>query len=190
MTTPETETPGALRRLLGGLRDSLAGGPPKAPRPAGSDPRKRLIDAVADHLPDADEDTRWIVTAIAGLLACVAYADGQLTEDEVRAIRDELGRLHGMHPRGVEAIVGVLRAHARDLSALGDQEWSRVVREAGDRELRIEVLEVCVDLAAADRVITLAEVNHLRRLAPALGLSQAEYDALQARHRDKLEILR
>jgi uncharacterized tellurite resistance protein B-like protein len=65
-----------------------------------------------------------------------------------------------------------------------------VLRDLGDDELRREVLEMLVDLAAEDGVITSAESNLLRRLTSALGLTQEDYNTAQARHKERLAVLR
>nr|MCU0677346.1 TerB family tellurite resistance protein [Myxococcota bacterium] len=70
-----------------------------------------------------------------------------------------------------------------------DLAHAAVVRELLDRDGRLEVLDTLLEVAAADGVIATSETNLLRRLATALGLTQADYTALQSRHRDKLGVL-
>ncbi len=166
----------ALERLLSG--------PEKA---ADRDHPMALV--VREQMPDAAEDTQRLVTAVAGLLACVAYADREFSKPEQHAMRAELARLPGMAPAGAERIVGALSADIRQIVANGDHGWVRDLRELTTREQRLEILDVLLDLAAADGVIDHAEVNYLRRLATQLGLEQQEYNAAQARHRDKLGLL-
>lgn len=166
----------ALERLLSG---------PDEP----ADRDHPLAVAVRAQMPDAAEATQRVVTAVAGLLACVAYADREFSEPEQRAIRDELARIHGMSPEGAERVVGLLVADIQPIARSGDHGWVRDLRELTDREQRLEILEVLLDLAAADGVIDHAEVNYLRRLSTQLGLEQREYNAAQARHRDKLGLI-
>ncbi|MFW5740215.1 MAG: TerB family tellurite resistance protein, partial [Myxococcota bacterium] len=64
--------------------------------------------------------------------------------------------------------------------------FTRDLKELTEPHVRREILDVLVDLAAADGEIALPEVNLLRQLTTALGLTQADYNASQARHRDKL----
>ena len=63
-------------------------------------------------------------------------------------------------------------------------------RELGDRELRVEVLDVLVDVAAADGVLSTPETNLLRQVTTALGLSQTDYNEAQSRHRERLTALK
>ena len=75
------------------------------------------------------------------------------------------------------------------MALLGDHDWTRDLRELADRELRLEVLEVLIEMAVADHVLKHDEQTQLRRIAKALSLTQDDYNALQAKHRDKLSTL-
>jgi uncharacterized tellurite resistance protein B-like protein len=157
-----------------------------APSPATT----KLEEAVREHLPAADTRTMKLVVALAGLLGTVAYADRDYSDAEERRIRTELGRVSGLTDTGVDAICAVLRQHILTIATVEAPIYAREVREFGEREFRLEVLDALVDLAAADDDISVAETNVLRGLVPALGLSQADYNAAQSRHRDKLSVLR
>jgi uncharacterized tellurite resistance protein B-like protein len=147
-----------------------------------------LEQTVRAHLTDA-EGAR-IVAAIAGLLGTVAYADRQYAAVEEQRIRQELARVHGLTAAGVEAICAVLREHIVEISTVEAPVYARELLDLADRDLRLEVLDALVDLAAADDEITVAETNVLRLTATALGLTQQDYNAAQARHVDKLKVLR
>ncbi len=170
-------------RLFAALERLLSG--PDEP----ADRDHPLAVAVRAQMPEAAEDTRRLVTAVAGLLACVAYADREFSEPEQAAIRAELARIHGMSEEGAARVVAILADDIRPIVANGDHGWVRDLRELTEREQRLEILEVLLDLAAADGVIDHSEVNYLRRLSTQLGLEQREYNAAQARHRDKLGML-
>ncbi len=159
-------------------------------KPATPEARDRLAEIVEQYLGDADAATRRIVTAVAGLLAKIAYADGNYSPQEETAIRTELGRVHGLSQAGVDAICGLLADHISHVALLGDHDWTRDLRELAERELRVEVLEVLVEMAVADHVLTHDEQSQLRRIAKALSLTQDEYNAIQAKHRDKLSTLK
>lgn len=162
-------------------------------RPSKSDAKsaeqRALFEVVQAHMPGADEESVRIVTAIAGLLAGVAYADRDLSAEEEARIRSELARVQALDTRGIDAICDALRAHVVHHATTLAPRYTRELRELADRDLRLEVLEVLVDLAAADGKISHREVTHLRQTASALGLTQADYNTLQARHRDKLSFL-
>jgi uncharacterized tellurite resistance protein B-like protein len=160
--------------------------PPEKPKTAIA----QLEALVAGHLPSADEDTRAVVVAIAGLLAGVAYADRQYQEAEQAHVSEALARVHGLSPAGVQAICDALRQHLLEIASINPQQHTRRLRELGDLELRRDVLDALVDLAAADEELTMTETELLRRTATALGLTQDDYLAAQARHKQRLSVLR
>jgi uncharacterized tellurite resistance protein B-like protein len=157
---------------------------------AGSVAGTRLAEVVKLALPGADDETQRLVVAVAGLLATVAYADRDYVPAEEARIVQELSRIQGLGDRGVEAIRNVLREHILTIATVEAPIYARELRELGDHEFRREVLDALVDIAAADDEISMAETNVLRTTATALGLSQSDYNASQARHRDKLRILK
>lgn len=156
------------------------------PGAAGKD-IKQLVRA---HLADADEATCALISAIAGLLACVAYADRRYGAEEQAQVRAIVSRIAGLEPKGVEAICGALREHGQAIAVANVQQFTRELRERAERGLRLEVLDALCDLAAADGELSLAETDLLRRTTSALGLSQDDYFASQSRHRERLSVLK
>jgi uncharacterized tellurite resistance protein B-like protein len=162
----------------------------RAPNPPvlqGQDRLERLIRA---HLPDADDETRRLAGALTGLLACVAYADRKYDVTEQAHTREALQRVHGLGTAGVDAICEALQLHIAELATTNMQVHTRQLRELSELELRREVLDVLVDLAAADGELSLVETDLLRRTTAAMGLTQDDYLAAQARHRERLSVLR
>jgi uncharacterized tellurite resistance protein B-like protein len=159
----------------------------KAEIPAGA---QEILYRVREHLPDADDDTARVVAALGGLLAAVAYADREYSSDEEAVVRKLLERVSGMTPAGIEAICDAMRRHVVEASTVGVTRFTRELRELGDAELRLEVLDALVDLAAADGRVTMSETNLLRQITTSLGLSQSDYNEAQARHKDRLSILK
>jgi uncharacterized tellurite resistance protein B-like protein len=151
---------------------------------------KTLEATVTEALPLADRETVLTVVAIAGLLGAVAYADRSYSADERKRVRAELARLNGMSETGAEAVATLLEKRLVELSTIETPRFCRVLRDLADDELRREVLGMLVDLAAEDGVITSAESNVLRRLTSSLGLGQDDYNAAQARHKERLGVLR
>jgi uncharacterized tellurite resistance protein B-like protein len=68
--------------------------------------------------------------------------------------------------------------------------YSRILRDLADRELRVQVLDMLLALAAADESVTTAETNFIRQTATALGLTQSDYNALQDKYKEYLSVLR
>jgi uncharacterized tellurite resistance protein B-like protein len=153
-------------------------------------PTDRLQQLVRMHLPEADDDTHAIVFGLAGLLACVAYADREFDAAEQLRARDALSSIQDLSAEGVAAICVALREHVGEIASVNPQAYTRALRDRTLVSVRVEVLDVLVDLGAADGELTLAETDLLRRTTAALGLSPDEYLTSQSRHRDKLRVLR
>lgn len=149
-----------------------------------------LRQAVERELPGADAETVTVVTSIVGLLGAVAYADRNYSQHEEARVRQELARVHGMTEQGIDAICNVLRRHVVEISTVEIPRYARALVELADEELRREVLEALLDLAAADASISLTETNLLRQITKSLGLSQQDYLEAQHRHRQHLEALK
>lgn len=163
------------------LKDAAATPPPEG--------AEQIYATVRRELTHADEETVLVVTAMVGLLGVIAYADRDYTEDEEHRVRTELSRVEGLDGSGVEAICAALRAHIIEVSTVQAPRYARVLRELADRDLRVQILGIMVEIAAADSVITSAETNTLRQLTTALGLEQHDYNRAQAAHRDRLGVL-
>jgi len=95
-----------------------------------------------------------------------------------------------MTAAGIEAICAVLRRHILEVATVQLPRYARELVALADRELRFDILQVLVDVAASDGNITHAETNMLRTVTTALGLDQRDYNAAQARHREKLSALK
>lgn len=150
----------------------------------------RIEALVRQHMGGDDDETLELVIAVTGMLASVAYADREYTEDERTHVRECLQRMDGLPPSGVDAICATLDAHIVEVASLSTQPYTRALRELADKHLRREVLDVLVDLAASDGEVAMAEQDLLRRATSAMGLDQDDYVASQARHRERLSVLK
>jgi uncharacterized tellurite resistance protein B-like protein len=149
-----------------------------------------LYEAVRAALGDDDDLHVRIVASVAALLLCVAYADLEYAPEEEEVLRTTLERVNGLDAQGVAAILRVLREHTVIIASGEASTYARELLELTEEDFRSELLDVLVDLAAADESITVAETNMLRSVARSLGLSQARYNQSQARHREKLSVLK
>jgi uncharacterized tellurite resistance protein B-like protein len=159
-------------------------------KPATSGSTATLAAVVSEHMPDDDQPTRELVAAVAGLLASVAYADRAFSEQEQQHVHEVLGRIAGLSERGAAAIFAVLQRQGALIAVSNMHAYTRHLRENAELPLRREVLDALLDLAASDGAISLTESDLLRRTANALGLEQDDYLRAQAKHRDRLSVLK
>jgi uncharacterized tellurite resistance protein B-like protein len=161
-----------------------------ASRGSASEGPGNLESAVRAELKDADQETVAVVTAIAGLLGAVAYADRDFSTEEQLQVRLELGRIQGMTPAGVDAVCAAIRRCVLEIATVETPGYARALRELADHELRFQVLEILVALSAADQTITTAETNVLRQITTSLGLTQQDYNDAQAKFVHRLGVLK
>jgi uncharacterized tellurite resistance protein B-like protein len=154
--------------------------------PSASD---ELMALVRRSLPEADAQTAAIIGAVAGLLAVIAYADRVYTDEEKAQVQASLARMHGLSAGSVNAIGLLLEVRIAELAHESLQIYTRVLYEGMERPARLEVLDLLMDLAAADQVLSMDETNMLRRVARGLGLTDQEYLTSQDRHRARLSLL-
>jgi len=155
------------------------------------DEQLSLLRVVRTHLPaDAPDADVKIIAAVAGLLGQVAYADRPYLAAEEARIRAALGGIPALGASGVEAICTTLRESIATVADVEAHAYAKYLAELADRDLRLHVLDLLLDVAAADDAVSVVEVNLLRRLTDVLGLTQADYNASQERHRDKLTTIR
>ncbi len=147
-----------------------------------------LLRTVRANMPGAaDEDVR-IVAAVIGLLGQVAYVERPYLPTEEARIRAILEGMHGIGPGGVDAITTTLRTSIAQVADIEAREYAKFLRELADHDLRLHLLDLLLDVAAADDQVSLAEVNLIRRLTDVLGLTQDDYVTSQARYKDKLAL--
>jgi uncharacterized tellurite resistance protein B-like protein len=150
----------------------------------------RLRDVVKLTLKGADSDKIAIVTACAGLLACVAYADREFSPAEAAKAGALMATVQGIGPEGSRAIVQALQANVLELTTVHAMRFARTLRDLADHDLRLMIVSMLLELAAVDDDIKLSEVNTLRQITGALGLTQEEYNGLQEKYRERLRTVR
>jgi uncharacterized tellurite resistance protein B-like protein len=153
-------------------------------------PSEAFRQLIYDALGAADDETKRLTVAVAGLLACVAYADREYSAAEQARVRETLAQVEGLGPTAVDAICDALREHIVVIAVGNTQAYTRELRELGELELRRQVLDMLVDLAAADDELSMAETDLLRRTAAAMGLTPDDYLRSQTRYRDRLSVLK
>lgn len=158
----------------------------KKPPPPPDTADAQLEATVRAAMPEADAETVAIVAACAGLLAAVAYADREFSEAERDHARQVLESVNGIGPTGAAAILRVLETQVVELSTVHINRFTRTLKDLGDRDLRLHVLESLIELCAADDALRSPEVVVLRQTATQLGLEQDDYNRLQEKHKHKI----
>jgi uncharacterized tellurite resistance protein B-like protein len=121
---------------------------------------------------------------VADLLMDAAYADQQLTGDEKVAVRQLLRNLLGADtlPMDVDFRIAEFSPETFDLASAA----RAFVDDPPEQKRRL--LELCAAVHAADGELDLAEDEHLRRVAAAIGLPEDQYQDMVVDILDDVEI--
>lgn len=153
------------------------------------EPTLDLAIVVAQCLPNADQDTVNIVTAVSGLLGCIGYADRDVTDRESQMVRNLLQTIQGLGANEADAIITALERNIITISTTQATRYGRTLKALADRDLRMHVLDMMLDVATVDSHLSNEEVVVLRQVTQSLGLEQSDYNELQRRHRSVLSTL-
>ena len=133
--------------------------------------------------PGDDPDQRFAITA---LLVEAAMQDGSMDASEEETVRALLGRRFGLS----EEAAGGLLAKVRDAVAESAQVYphTRAIKDGLAYEDRLEVLEMCWEVAYADGVLHDYESNLMRRLAGLLHVSDVDSGGARKRAMARLDL--
>jgi uncharacterized tellurite resistance protein B-like protein len=120
---------------------------------------------------------------LGGLMGIVAQADGNIDPREAEEIRTQLRMRHNFDAESLEILMSIIEEESvrgLDRPALISEYIATT-----DFAERIEVLDLLFAVAAADQALTFAELEELRGISAALGLSHKQYidSKLRARSR-------
>jgi len=127
--------------------------------------------ASADTLPD--EHAGAIASAM--LLLEVAWADQQISEEEVERVRAALCQIFGLGEDEASAVVA--EARAGHTSSISMYPFTRTANETLSLDAKKKLLVNCWRLASADAVIDEHEEYTIRRIADLLYLTHEDFIA-------------
>lgn len=157
--------------------------------PAPSRPRAdALTEAVERHLARLDETRARFVSAFAGLLAHVAYADEEISDAELAAIERLVAEHAGLaseEARVVGAIIkaGIFRETEKRLLT---RHFNEVASDAEKGRL----IDCLYAVACADQLVAYVEDREVRRIAEPLLFPWSEVQKIRSRYRENLDELR
>jgi uncharacterized tellurite resistance protein B-like protein len=128
------------------------------------------------------------IAAFAGLLARVAYADGEISDAELARIESLVATHAGLGPEDARIVGAVAKT-----AILRDTEKHLLTRhfnEVANESEKLALIECLYAVASADDVVAFVEDNEVRQIASALLLPWSEVLKIRSRYRDKLEELR
>lgn len=169
----------ALLRFLG-----LA---PSAPAESGETDTVRRIAARLDKL---DPQIAKYLAAFAYVLARVAHADLDIDETETGKMQEVVARVGRLSEEEAVLAVEIAKSQARVLGGTENYVVTREFKRISSPAQRAQLLECLYAVAAADGSISGIEAQEIQSVAEELGLTRPEANALRARYRDQLSVLK
>jgi uncharacterized tellurite resistance protein B-like protein len=120
---------------------------------------------------------------LGGLMGIVAQADGEIDARELDEIRMQLRVRGNFDPESLEILMTIVEEE----SVRGLDRTVLISEYAANAtfEERVELLDLLFAVAAADQALTFAELEELRGISAALGLSHRQYIDSKLRARTK-----
>ncbi|MFC7291941.1 TerB family tellurite resistance protein [Hirschia litorea] len=137
---------------------------------------REIMPADASCGPDPGDVS--FTAAIVGLGAKLAKADGLVTEDEVEMF-SRVFRAAPEDQDSVRRVFNLARQTVRGYEAYAKQ----IARRYGDRPCLLEgILDGLFQIALADNIMTLHELEYLKSVSEAFGFSDDDFRRIQAAH--------
>ena len=147
----------------------------------------RRLAAELDRLPEPE--ARYLA-AFAYVLARVAHADLEISEEEVRAMEEQLRETGGLGESQAALVVQMAKHQTVTLGGTENYIVTRQFREMSTREQRIGLLRCLFEVAAADEHVSDIENSQISQIATELGLTTQEVAAVRSAYRDHLGVLK
>lgn len=148
-----------------------------------------FLDAVEERLRAMPTARAQLVAAFAGLLARVAYADEEISDEEGARIDDLVAAHSGLSGEESKAVTAIVRNRMVALRGAENHRLTRRFNEVADDEARRHLIDCLYAVATADDLVTHVEDREVRRIGDALLVPASEVLAIRSRYREKLEEL-
>jgi uncharacterized tellurite resistance protein B-like protein len=144
---------------------------------------------IAAQLERLDPDDAKFLASFAYVLARVASADLQITEEETAEMERLVTLLASLSEGEAALVVQIAKTQSHVLGDTENYVVTREFRRIATREQRAHLLQCLYAVAASDGTITGGETSVILSIAEELGFTRAEANGLRAEYRDKLSEL-
>ena len=145
---------------------------------------------IAAELDKLEPEEARFLAAFAYVLARVAHADYEVSEDEIREMERLVRELSELGEAQAALVVQIAKTQAVTLGATENYVVTRQFREVSTREQRLGLLRCLFAVAAADESVSDAENTEITLIATELGFTGQEVAAVRGAYRDKLSVLK
>ena len=171
---------------MGSWLDSLLG--------AGAAPAEKTdtdtIRAIARRLDELPPERARFVAAFAFVLSRAAHADLDISEAETRRMEEVVAEIGGLPAELAVLVVQIAKTQQLLFGGTENFLVTSKFAEQASREDKERLLHGLFAVSAADRDITLAEENVIRRIATELGLEHRDFSRIRSAYNDARRVLR
>jgi len=145
---------------------------------------------ITRELDRLDPDEARYLAAFAFVLARVANADMEISEDENRRMENVVRLIGGLTE--AQAVLVVQIAKSQQLLKGGTENYlvTREFDKISDREQKERLLHCLFEVSAADDSISLVEEDEVRKIAGELKFDHHEFSAIRSQYNAKRSILK
>jgi uncharacterized tellurite resistance protein B-like protein len=169
-------------RFLGGPADGSV-------TPASLEAETEAVRRIVARLETLPVDQARLLAGMAYILARAAYADMDISEQETRAMEEELAR-SGLDSSQAVLVVEMAKLQERTAGGTSDYLVTREFREHSTPDQRLAVLRACYRIAAADDALSGMETALLNEIGSELDVAREDTSAIRAEFADKISARR
>ena len=148
----------------------------------------QLFEKIYELGADMAETELKKITATAGLCGRVAYADTEITDDEISKIKAMLRNDSKLSANAADIVVTLILEKKVELLTLEEHFYTRLANESMDDNEKRSLLKNMFLIAAADGTICLEEENMLFNVASQLKLPRQAVVDLKREFKDYLSV--
>ena len=130
------------------------------------------------------------ITAYAGVIGKVSYADMEISDVEVERMQEIFERILKLSHSNASLLISILKAHRIQLFSVEDHFYSRLVNELMDLDEKRALLEAAFEVAAADGSVSKEEDAVLYDVSRSVHLSHHDFIAVKRRYAEYLDVLK
>ena len=162
-------------------------GLPEQPAHTGDTETVRKVIAQLDQM---DPERARFIAAFGYILGRVAYADMQISPEELRAMERIIMERGGLPEEQALIVVQTARTRAQLFGGTENFLVTREFSRIATREEKLALLDCLFAVAAAESGISTAEDNEIRQITNELGLGHPDFIAVRSRWKDQLSVFK
>ena len=130
------------------------------------------------------------LAAFAYIMARVAYADQNVSDEETQRMEQIATQFGGLTPAQAVLLVQIAKVQAGMFGGTEDFLVTRQFRDVSTPEEREQLLHCLFAVSAADDSISSVEESQVRQIASELGFADRDFVAVRLQYSDKRAVLR